>query len=228
MERNISSKVEQLVYDAIDDLADELEIDCNVYPEVYYLHKNFSFSELGLSEREKKAFDIIKKRCNGMYLRNPKIILLPTQDIAEIYEEAGHFLHFNSSSLNFSGGNKYDKLFMNTIIEAIGYFCSKFGDSNRTPFFGDYPDFFKEREKCLKIINSQNFDFNDFFVYQQGYGIGEELFNHYISGLVSKEKIRTLISENFDGEHEATDRFIKLRSFLSSSFLVESGLKKFS
>lgn len=226
MGKSLSSKVEQLVHDAIEDISNELEINCENYPEVYYLHKSFSFNRLGLPKREKKEFDIVKKFGSGIYFYRPKIVLLSTQNPAEIYEEAGHFLHFNHSGLNFNGKKDEDILFMNAIIETIGYFCSKLGDPSRTPIFSNYPDYFRNSEECLKLIDSDGLDPNSFFVYQQGYGIGEKLFNYYISGIISKEKIRTLMSEKFDGKYEATYEFIKLKHFFDGSFLVGEGIKK--
>lgn len=218
MGKSLRNKIEVLVYDAIEDIADELEIDFEIYPEVYYAHKSFSFNRLGISEIERDNFNSVKRNRGGIYFYKPKIIILANQNTADIYEEAGHFLHFTQSNLNFNGKSDKDILFMNTIIEAIGYFCSKLGDSSRIPPLNKYPDFFKEKEECLKIIDSKNFNKNSFFMYQQGYSIGEKLFNYYISGIVSKERIRSLISEKFKNKYDATYTFIGLKFFFEKFY----------
>ena len=214
MGKSLQTKTKELVYDAIDDLSDEFGIDCSVYPEVYYAYKGFSFNRIGIPENEREEFE-------GIYYFEKNIILLSNQNPAYIYEEAGHFLHYNYSGLKYEKMGSLDVLCAQAIVEAVGFFCSKLEDSSRKPIFGNYPDFFKEREKCLKIINDTGFDKNSFFMYQQGYGIGEELFNHYISGLISKEKIRSLMSKKFERRYESTYEFIKLKRLFDKDFFFD-------
>ncbi len=224
---SLQSKTERLVYDAIDDISDELGIYCDSYPEVYHVHKNFPFERLGLPERDREDFEDVKKFSKGMYLFNKEIILLSSQDTYEIYEESGHFIHLNHSGLNYKGKSKRDLLFTETIIEAIGYFCSKLGDSNRKLHFRKYTDYFENREKCLEEIETNDLDPNYFFIYQQRYGIGEKLFNHYIAGLTSKEKIVELMHRNLEGKYDATYEFIKLKHLVGDSFMIVDWMEKF-
>lgn len=86
MGKSLRNKIEGLVYDAIEDIADELEINFETYPEVYYAHKSFSFNRLGISEIERDDFNWVKRNGRGIYFYKPKIIILANQNTADIYE----------------------------------------------------------------------------------------------------------------------------------------------
>ena len=49
------------------------------------------------------------------------------------------------------------------------------------------------------------------FIYQQGYGLGEKLFNAYISEIVSKKNIKNLFKTNLNGKNLASVIFLRFK-----------------
>ena len=126
-------------------------------------------------------------------------------------EEAGHFLHFVSSGLEYDKRSQLDKFGFRVLIEMFGFFCSKLIEPNRENLFSKHPDMIDENGKFSDKIKKSNFDAQEFLIYQQGYGLGEELFNTYISGLISKREICKLFLNNFSTPNETFYTFLRLK-----------------
>jgi hypothetical protein len=209
--KTIQDKIEEETYSVINDIADEFNLSIPFYPEVYWVGNKFKFETLGLSEIEREDFESVKKFRISKYIYSPKIILIGNKNIGQISEEAGHFLHFVNSKLKYNNKNTKNLWALYSIIEMIGYFCSKLMDSGRKNRLKDYSDIIDEREKCMEEIGKWDVDIREFWVYQQGYGLGEILFNSYISGIISKNKIRNLFLQDFEKPNEALITFLKLK-----------------
>ena len=212
MSKNLKRLIEQEVYDAIDEIADEFKLDVRIYPEVYYVHKNLKFKELNISKIHEEDFHSAKYDNQSFSCQHPPFIWIGERNIWHIFEEAGHFLHVSQSKLKIGKRNKYDVLATHVLAEMMGYFCSKIGDSSRKPMFRNYPDAIHEREKCIKITEKKGWDFYEFLVYQQGYGLGERLFNYYISNIISRKEIKKLFLNPLEKKNEALLTFHKLKN----------------
>jgi hypothetical protein len=237
--KSLQKRVEEDTYQIIDEIADELEIEIPFYPEVYRVSKNLSFKSLGLSERDRDFFGMIKDSGRSAYLYRPKIILIGEMDAGSIAEEAGHFLHFVNSELSFSNKNSMQNNTLSCIIEMLGFFCSKLIDPNRENYFSKYSDILEDRETCLEEIATEHIrnkkidleemplhltrkekmweiakkyvDMREFVIYQQGYGLGEKLFDSYISGLTPKKNIKKLMLKKYNTGDGVLMEFLKLK-----------------
>jgi len=222
MPKNMQEKIEERTYEAIDNIADEIGLDNSKYPEVYWIGRNFKFENLGLSEREREDYEFIIKRKQSSSSHRPLIILIGRDNLEHIAEEAGHHLHFVNSKIKFSKRNKKDLIALHTLIEMFGFFFSKLITPKREAIFQEYPDIVSSQQECKNQIEEKNFNFEEFFIYQQGYGLGEHLFNAYISGLVSAKKIYNFSRSSFEGKDEALKSFIclkyKLIDYLNSNY----------
>lgn len=207
----LERKIEQETYNIIDELSEELNLPVPFYPEVYYINRKSKFETLGLPKRGWEDFELVKKYKNSLCSNRPPIILIGDKDIGHISEEAGHFLHFISSKLTFSQKDSKNLFALYSLTEMLGFFCSKLIDSNRKNIFNKYPDIINEKEKCMKKIEKSEYEPKEFFIYQQGYGLGERLFNAYISKEISRHKIQELFKQKFDTPNEAFFTFSKLK-----------------
>ena len=206
----LQERVREKVYSVIDDLSDEFELNIDCYPEVYFLHKNFGYDQLGLPERDRECFEEAKKYNRGTAYHRPKIIFLTTTEEAIIGEEAGHFIHFRESNITFSRHNEKDLIAIYPLTEMWGFFFSKLIDPSRENEFREIPDLFeigrRESENIQKINEAR-----DNWIYKQGYGLGERLYNGYISGEISKERIRKLLRKKFENHEAAFEEFLELK-----------------
>ena len=209
---SLTSKIERKVYDAIDEICNEFNLDTNCYPEVYWLYQGLSFDKLGISKnRYKDDFDYAKKSKTSMTSHLPWMIWIGSQHPIHIHEEAGHAINFKQSKISFSDKNKNDLMSTYALTEMIGYFSSKIADTKRTPIFKEFPDIIDEERSCLREVKKANLDPTNFYIYQQGYNLGEKLFNAYISHIVSKENIKNLFQTNLNGENVASTVFLRFK-----------------
>ena len=49
-------KVENSVYEAVDEIADELDLEIPFYPEVYWIGRSMDFDSLGINEKYRAGF----------------------------------------------------------------------------------------------------------------------------------------------------------------------------
>jgi len=215
------SKIEDVVYETIDDLAEELEVKIPFYPEVYWIGKKISFEDLKLSKKYLDGFN--DSKCgSSMNLPSKRMILIGEADTIHTSEEAGHFLHLVNSGIKTERIDLYtkdilDKISLRIIIEMFGFFCSKLIVPKRENeySYNTYKDWLpkniiglneiKEEFKKIECHGKREEYYLDFFTHQQGYGLGEKLFDYYISGIIRKKKLKKLFMDNF----ENGDPFLK-------------------
>lgn len=216
--RERQKKIEEVTYNSLEKIAHELEVPIPFYPKVYWVGRKLKFEELGLHKKYKRDFESIKKKRGGEYLIEPKVILIGGYFLEDIGEEAGHFLHCITSGINKVSLKTSDDFCLYSIVEMFGFFCSKLIKPTRENNYKDYKDplsnCFKQEESAAKEIKSLNImgDYEIFSeAYQQGYGLGEELFNAYRSGLIPKESIRNLFANPLSGKKEPLRVFLGLK-----------------
>lgn len=182
-------RIETRVYNSIEDIAEELELDISNYPEVYWLNENISFEKLGIPKKELKELKIRKKNKGSFFLINPKsrIIFIGKEKLVDIAEEAGHFVHHECFPYNYGYGQSYiDGVSAIVLIEAIGYFCSKIS--------------FPER-RLGKYSNE---------IYKKAYGIGEKMFQQYNAGKLTKKDISDLMHKDINNPLESSSSLLLL------------------
>jgi len=230
IERN--RKIEERAFEIIDDISEELGLKVSYYPEVYWVGRKLKFEELGISESYRHSFDSIKK---GLLYENEfdeetmhhescifpkfKIILMGEPRVLPLAEECGHFIHLVNSNLKLNGGNLVDHFGGNTIIEMLGYFSSKLIVPERKNSYRVDKDVFIDENKIeeyfvkiLKnILSNDNLeDYRD-LIHDQGYRLGEKLFDYYISGNFSKKDIKKLFCDSMSGEGVPFAKFLNLK-----------------
>ena len=210
VKKSLQKQIEEHAYESLEQIADELKINIPFYPEVYYIGGNFFFEILGLPEKYRDTFEGVKKEKSSIYLCKPRIILIGRNNLEDIAEETGHFLHFANSKLQYDKRRNLDKFSLNVIIEMFGFFCSKLITPNRKNLFSKYPDAINENA-ILDQIEKSGFNKTTFLIYQQGYGLGEKLFDAYLSGLISKREIRKLFLNDFLKPNETFSTFLRLK-----------------
>lgn len=209
MGTSLTEKIEGKVYSAINEISDELDLNFNLYPEVYWVHPGLSFNKIGIPKEFKTYCTHMKKEKRSMFLPSPWSIWIAEDNPIDIYEESGHAIHHKTSKSSLLNQNKEDELSTHVLMEMIGYFSSKIGNSKRRPVFANIPDIIFEREECMKRLTGKHV--KEFYIYQQGHNLGEKLFNTYLSGIVSKENIKKLFQTNLDGENIASTIFLRFK-----------------
>ncbi len=220
-QRLIEKKTERI----IDDLADELDLKFEYYPEIYWLGRKRNFESLGISKDYMPFFNDIKQEKSAVYLYDERMILSSSEEDKILGEEAGHFLHFENSKINPANidiDNPIDAKSLKIISESIGFFCSKLIDCKRKEEYSEFKNFrdfiyksliknkipFKDLEKKVQ----ENYELkDDFFSYKQGYSLGEELFNNYLAGNINKKQIKRLMKNPFKENFSATEKLLYLR-----------------
>lgn len=235
MVKTLTERIEEDVFQIIDDIANELNLDVPFYPEVYWLGGNLKFENLGLPEKKEELFRSIKMGNKSYYLHLDNIIFIGENNIGHMSEEAGHFLHLVNSGINLEDRSNEENFSLNSIVEMFGYFCSKLIAPNRKNVILEYPDIFENKEACIEKL-AMNYVYNEgvnleqktyspemealvknrinmseFAIYQQGYGLGDKLFNAYISGIIPATKIKELMKKDFAKKRSATLEFLTLK-----------------
>jgi len=221
---NKQKKIEQIVYDSIDEISEELKIDVKFYPEVYFIgRERETFLFIGLPETYRKDFYEIRKNKTAGFFPVHNLIITATDNLEHLSEEAGHFIHLNNSKINIlkiETENLIDRYSIKIIGESVGYFCSKIVCPERENVY-DYKNFrnfiftslnkrnleYKSLDEC--IIKNNNLT-EDFFVYKNGYGLGEKMFNEYISGNIKRKFITNLMKKSFKEEFSATKELLSM------------------
>ncbi len=225
----IEKHIEEKTYDIINEIADELNLEIPKYPEVYWITQRTDFNSLGFLEKFREDYDDVLAKKEAMYIRDYDTIIVANKDNGIIAEEAGHFLHSKHSGININNiltENPMDIFALKIVIEMIGYFCSKLVNPKRESKFKDYTsfsDFVKTNleknnvkyENLEKKINENKTILPDYFIYKNGYDLGEELFNHYISGKIPKNQIRNLMKNSFKEDFSVSEKVLYLRKKLT-------------
>lgn len=212
-------QIEQKVFDAIEDIAEELNVSFPHYPEVYWIGKSAEFEYLGLSERYRGDFENRKKDKGSVYLRIPHVILLTKDCPTHIGEESAHFLHLVNSKIKLTNKNKSDWATVNMLIEMFGFFGSKIICPERENPYSPKDDLVsvpseevnRYREIVNEVYGGETGCFEEYLIHQQGYCLAEKMFENYRAGILSKKYIRQIFLKRFDKPHSATTEFLKLR-----------------
>jgi hypothetical protein len=214
---NKRSVVEEKVFEAIDDIAEELKLNVNSYPEVHLVHRGLSFDDLWLPESKRERFEDLKDLGGSWYDDSLCMMFIGRNHPEDIAEEAGHFLHFTHSKIRYSGRTGRDKFSLNILVEAIGFFCSKLLIPSRKNTHISEPDLFfmtqKERQESLKAIDEKYGEYiaTEFCLYQQARGLGERMHYAYINGNLSLDEFRRIFLCPFTGKTNPFHTFVELK-----------------
>lgn len=206
-----SSVLESKVYDFIDELVDEFDLPVIPLPEVYWVGKNFSYEKVGLFGEEWE--DYREDIPNGMskFVPPKNVILIGKDSPEHLAEEATHCVHFSNAHLRSRYRRKEGINALNSIIEMIGFFGSKLQFPSRKNPYQKYPDPIFEREDYIKFQARAGFDEDNYFVYKNGYGMGEKLYEAYISGEITRDFIRDLFLNDLSRKGSADLMFSYLK-----------------
>jgi len=216
------SKIERETYLAIDEIAEEIGLNVPYYPEVYWIGKKLEFEQICMEKRYLEEYKELKKgEALGVFLTNPKVILINKDNMEVVSEEASHFLHYVNSKMKLDFGNIRSYFLKRILTEMLGFFGSKLINPSRKNMYKKYQDVLplnynnmSEWERLIKEARSE-YD-PEFIMYQQGYMLGERLFNYYISGIEKKEVIRKLFLKNIKNSYEALYMFLEWKEKLKS------------
>jgi hypothetical protein len=214
-----SKKIEEQVFEAIEEITDEMKLKIPHYPEVYWLGRGVEFEYLGLPHTFKSDFVDTKREKAGIYLSKPKVILLARDSPSYIGEEASHFVHHEVSRIKTRGKSKLDQISANILIEMLGYFGSKLVNPYRPNPFRNSTDLLSNqkdkverfKKKIMNVYGEKESFFDEILIHQQGYSLGERLFIKYSLGEIDVKKINALYSNPLAKPGEATLEFFKLR-----------------
>jgi len=211
MTKSLQDIAEEKVYDILFELENELGLETGKLPEVYYVGKDFDLNSIGLQIKDNSLIKRAIKHYPSFLLTPPGIIFTNSIKKNKLAEEVGHFMHLTSVNLNYTC---VEEIFsFKVLAEMLGFFSSKLIDSSRknayrkiNEFFPKEPDHKKFKNTLIQISN-QNFQNFEKGVYAQGYGLGEKMFNYYISGKLSKKKIREIFTNPLDSKFETPHQF---------------------
>jgi hypothetical protein len=215
--------LEEKTHDIIDEIAEELGVEVSQYPEVFWIGRA-NYEEPILSKSDLQDFHYIKRTKESAYLCSPKIILIGKNHPIHLSEEAGHFLHFTNSKINYENKSQIDVFSLSVIVEMFGYFCSKLIYPERKieneEIKGDCLHYnLKDPKKFIFHLNhllSEDSNISEeFLMYQQGYSLGEKLFQNYLSGRMPKVKIKEIFTNPMKSPTEPTIYFYALKKFLN-------------
>jgi len=211
MSFSLLNKIEQVSYAILFDLENELGIQIEQLPGVYYVYEKFSFNGVGLNVKEYSGIKQLKVKNKkiGAYLPDKKIILVNSFRKDILGEEMGHFIHHNfignfESIVNDFGARARG--------EMVGYFCSKLIEPKRKSGYKE--DNFKNKtleEEIYHLAYIIKKDGYDDLIHQQGYLLGEKLYNQYISRKIKMKEIRKIIKDPLVGHNKAFIEFLNLR-----------------
>lgn len=217
-------QIEHLTYDIIEEIADEIGFKVNSYPEVKWIGNKTLFEDLGINEKYRKYIEDIKKKKRAVYYPRHNIIILATDKKSAIGEEAGHFLHFENSGINLKKHKKndLDYVSLRSLVEMIGYFCSKLIDPTRKNDYGKHAqrtDYNSNKKSTSanyleSLVFEDNISDEKFMIYQHGYELGEKLYNQYVLGHFTKKGIHSLMTNPLNEKYAPTKEFLWLKQTL--------------
>jgi hypothetical protein len=189
------------VYSAIEEVAQEIQLDVPFYPEVVWIGRNLRFEDSGLPKTYRTTFYMCRRTKSSVYLSRIKTVLLSMDLPEHIIEEGVHFLHLVNSGINSSRRGVQDWSAINVIIEMLGYFGSKLIFPERV---NSYP--IQKRTSLRKRLSLMKKDsgVSEFLIYSDGYFFGERLYREYRARRFSREEVRDLFLRRFDKPLEAT------------------------
>jgi hypothetical protein len=215
-------KAESLVYECVSDLEDYFQIQVATSPEVIYVSRNTRFESLGLPRYLRDDFEENKYSKRSWYAKNLQIIFLSSFHPSDIGEETGHFIHYSLTGLHSVGNlSGYDHFSLAVLSEMLGYFCSKIVDPSRSyPQYLQKPRlFYSSKEQFESIVSGLvkeygEIDLDEYKIYQEGYMLGELLYQYTETGLLPNSIPRTLIKKRFDQNASPLVELVKIQKRL--------------
>jgi len=207
-------KIEERTYEAIEEIAEELNVEVPFYPEVWWKGRNLSLDDLGLSKEIQAGIESYTG-LESYYLYKPQIILISKDLDFHIAEESAHFLHLISSGIKKPEREGADIFYLEALIETFGFFGSKIICPERENHYLRTKDILSFSPRDMEEIFDSwgnRIQATEFLIHQQGYCLGERLYYSYINGDVSKKYLRKLFLSDFAEEGEATKTFLRLRN----------------
>ncbi len=227
--------LEEDIFLAVDELAEEFNLKITHYPHVYYLSRKASFSHLGLANSYREDFNMVRDGCWGaIFLEKPSCILLSSKKKDSfILEEVSHFVHFMSSGDKVYARSRKDIVFACYIKEMLGFFGSLVLGAERQNPFSSWPDFYGDPKVFADFVKEKNaFAYSqdkvilwgDNIIHHQGYSLGERLFFEYASGKITRKEIRSIFINPLSRKNDAGKLFFDLRSRLGWPIKIENPL----
>ncbi len=214
---NKRARVEEKVFEAIEDITEELGIEASTYPEIHLINKKTEFDDLWLPESKRERFESLKEMGGSWYDDSPPGIFLINPSEEDIAEESSHFLHFRHSRIRYTGRTTRDKFALNILVETIGFFCSKLLIPERENTYPTEPDLFfmtpNDRIKCLNDVMKKygKIAASEFCLYQQARGLGDRMHYAYLTGDLSMEEFRKLFLCSFRGRDNPFSKLVELK-----------------
>ncbi|MFA6228508.1 MAG: hypothetical protein WC668_05005 [Patescibacteria group bacterium] len=222
--RDRQAQIEELVYDALSELSEILSIELSCYPEVWWIGKTVKFNDLALPRSLEEEFAIRIASGLSYYLLKQQIIIIgPKSTNHSILEESSHAFHFLSSGVSYKVGNKRrnvkDYMALGVLVELLGMLGARLLGSDWENLYEHLPDLLllngKAKEDIRRILLKtlgQDLDFEEFFIYQQGYGLADRIYAKYLRGEIDLAWIRKLFLDDLNGPDRALNAYIKLRN----------------
>jgi hypothetical protein len=203
------ARLEERVHDCIDEIADEFDLEVPYYPEVFWIGKgspDYKFRERALKEiMSKFEYEEMKNIRESCYYPLVCSMALSSLSLLHVGEESSHFLHLTSTGTN---PIPIREPYRNAFVEMIGFLGSKVVYPKRLlpqRKVGDILSLPKQiKEECIEFSP-------EFFLYQQGYGLGGRIWTEYNSCNISKQEIRALFNMMPKNEKEAEKKILELR-----------------
>ena len=168
-------KIEELVFDAIEEIAEEFDLSVPFYPHVYCLNKSTDFKSSGLPDYFKPNFSLIKKSFDAAFIEEPCSIVLGLKPFESAHcEEATHFVHHVNSGIIRKKRKNQKGEFIFCLSEMLGYFGSMILGEERTNQYNLWPDPYSEPEEFNKFLKELRKKYHqptfliDQLIHQQG------------------------------------------------------------
>jgi hypothetical protein len=214
-------RIEETVFDSIEEIAEEFALEIPFYPQVHCLSKSTRFEDLCLPLYFQKDFDEIGKIFSACFIQKSFSILLGLKPLSNYCgEEATHFVHYVNSNIKRKNRDPDDLGFIECLSEMLGFFGSLVLGEERQNQYSGWPDpysqpkEFKELLPQLKLRYTQPAFLLDQVIHQQGYGLGERLFYFYQDSFITKKEITQLFKNDFREKNSPRKVFIELRKRL--------------
>jgi len=222
VQKDLQKSVELKASIFLDRVVSELELSFSKTPRVYFLSKDLSADELEVSRSFDEDTFLSYRDAEKSYLDLREGTIFIAKDINYVVaEEVGHFIHLNLSGVKYKNKSKQEIFFISTLIEMLGFFSSKLITPSRSmKKFKRYGDLLYVNKSKLAEIKTQfekefeNQEFGEFLIYNQGYALGERLFQQYTKGDFDKKEISALFSNSLKEKNSSSNLFAELKTRL--------------
>lgn len=213
-------KIEEAVYDVMDELSDILSIPIRQYPEVWWLGRSVRFEDLLLPESLRDEIEKRQRLGISSCLGTRQIVIIARKSTPHtIMEEAAHAFHYISSGIDYKNRNMANLNCLATIAEMFGFLGARLVGSDAKNYYEAIvdlailtPESRATLRNRLSEMLGDKFDFNEFFFHQQGYGLADRIYFKYLSGEVSLARLRGMFLAKLTGRNEALKCFVELRN----------------